>query len=168
MISSVASSLPTIQIAPDMAIELDLRVEAQDWRSVETLDHLCQTALDAAAVLKTTSGEVSVLLTDDAEMQSLNAAWRGKDQPTDVLSFPADPMDAPFLGDIAVGAGIAARDAEVQGKRLSDHLRHLLIHGFLHLLGHDHEEDTQAVEMETLERQALASLGLPDPYRFRI
>lgn len=168
MISLVASSMPMIQIVPDMTIELDLRVEVPDWRSIETLDHLCQTALDAAAALETASGEVSLLLTDDAEMQSLNAAWRGKDKPTDVLSFPADPIDAPFLGDIAVGAGIATRDAETQGKPLSDHLRHLVIHGFLHLLGHDHEEDTQAVEMEALERQALASLGLPDPYRFRI
>ncbi len=167
MISLAGLLMPTIPTAGNMTIELDLRVEAEGWQSIDGLTCLCQKALEAAAKLETVVGEVSLLLTDDVEMQTLNSAWRGKDAPTDVLSFPADPMDAPFLGDIAVGIGIAARDAETQGKTLADHLRHLVIHGFLHLVGHDHEEDTQAVEMEALERQALATLGVPDPYRSR-
>ena len=148
-------------------IKIDLRVESDAWDALENLEQLCRSAFEAAAKLKNIGGEVSLLLTDDAQMQVLNTDWRGKPKPTDVLSFPADPMDAPFLGDIAVGVGVATRDAQAQSKPLTAHLQHLLIHGLLHLAGHDHEDDTEAVEMEELERQALASLGVPDPYRSR-
>lgn len=147
-------------------IELDLRVEAPAWtEAVAQLEAVCQRALEAGAAVGAVAGEVSVLLTDDGEIQALNRDWRGKDKPTDVLSFEADPMDRPFLGDIAVSIGVAGRDAESRDLALGQHLSHLLIHGYLHLIGHDHIADTDAMKMESLEVRALASLGWPDPYR---
>ena len=121
-------------------------------------------ALEAGATQMTTAGEVSVLLTGNEEVRILNRDWRGKDTPTDVLSFPSDPMDRPFLGDIAVAYGVTNSDAQARDIPLEQHLSHLLIHGLLHLLGHDHKDDTEASEMEALEVAALASLGWPDPY----
>ncbi len=146
-------------------IELDLRVANESWEKlIPDLQTVCETALAAAADQKAAAGNVSVLLTGNDEIQALNRDWRGKDAPTDVLSFPADAMDKPFLGDIAVALGVTLGDAETRGLSLPQHLSHLLIHGLLHLLGHDHKDDTEAVEMEALEIAALASLGWPDPY----
>lgn len=150
---------------PVKMIELDLRVETEDWgAAIAELEQVCLRALNAGAEAGGLSGQVSVLLTDDAEIQTLNRDWRGKDKPTDVLSFEADEMDKPFLGDIAVSIGVSSRDATARGIELAQHLSHLLIHGLLHLAGHDHIEDTDAAKMEALEVQALASLGWPDPY----
>lgn len=146
-------------------ITLDLRIEAEAWsEAVSEIEETCKAALNAGANTAGASGEVSVLLTADAEIQTLNRDWRSKDKPTDVLSFPADPVDKPFLGDIAVSYGVSAGDARTRGIPLDQHLSHLLIHGLLHLLGHDHINDTEAAEMEALEVAALASLGWPDPY----
>jgi probable rRNA maturation factor len=148
-----------------MTVILDLRVEADGWTAaIPSLDSVCDRALAAACSLTGKSGEIALLLTDDEEMHQLNRDWRGKDKPTDVLSFPADPMEAPFLGDIAIGLGVAGRDAESRAITLRDHLSHLVIHGYLHLLGHDHMEDTEARQMEDMERRALATLGIADPY----
>ena len=147
-------------------IELDLRIAAEDWSSaIPNLTETCQRALDAGATQMATEGEVSLLLTDDAEIQTLNRDWRDKDKPTDVLSFPSTEMDRPFLGDIAVSLGVTRTDAEIKQIALDQHLSHLIIHGLLHLLGHDHNDDTEAAEMERLEIAALASLGWPDPYK---
>ena len=147
-------------------IELDLRVAEPAWtEALPALTDICQTALNAGAVQQTATGEVSLLLTNDDEIQALNRDWRGKDEPTDVLSFPADPVDAPFLGDIAISLGVTQKDAAAREIALDQHLSHLLIHGYLHLLGHDHKDDTEAAEMESLEIAALASLGWPDPYK---
>ena len=147
-------------------IELDLRIEDDAWSErVPELTQVCQTALNAGAAQMQATGEVSVLLTDDTEIQTLNRDWRGKDTPTDVLSFPASEVDAPFLGDIAVSLGVTRKDAEARDSGLDQHLSHLLIHGLMHLLGHDHKDDTEAAEMESLEIAALASLGWPDPYK---
>ena len=147
-------------------IELDLRIEDDAWSErVPELTQVCQTALNAGAAQMQATGEVSVLLTDDTEIQTLNRDWRGKDTPTDVLSFPASEVDAPFLGDIAVSLGVTRKDAKVRDIGLDQHLSHLLIHGLMHLLGHDHKDDTEAAEMESLEIAALASLGWPDPYK---
>ena len=147
-------------------IELDLRIADKLWTDViADLTDVCQAALEAGASQKQASGEVSLLLTIDAEIQTLNRDWRGKDKPTDVLSFPASELDAPFLGDIAVSLGVTQMDAEARGISLDQHLSHLLIHGLMHLLGHDHKDDTEAAEMEALEIAALASLGWPDPYK---
>lgn len=146
-------------------VDLDLRVAEPEWAaSLSDLEAICQRALEAGAAQKVAKGDVAVLLTNNAEIQSLNRDWRGKDTPTDVLSFPADPMDEPFLGDIAVALGVTQEDAKTRNIGLDQHLSHLLIHGLLHLLGHDHKDDTEAAEMEALEIAALASLGWPDPY----
>ncbi len=146
-------------------VDLDLRVAAPEWaKTLPDLEAICQRALEAGAAQKSARGEVAILLTNNAEIQDLNRDWRGKDKPTDVLSFPADPMDEPFLGDIAVAIGVTQEDAKTRDIGLDQHLSHLLIHGLLHLLGHDHKDDTEAAEMEALEIAALASLGWPDPY----
>jgi len=146
-------------------ISLDLRIASADWdTALPNLTDLCQNALDAAARQENAAGEVSVLLTDNAEIQALNRDWRSKDKPTDVLSFPASELDRPFLGDIAVSFGVTKANAESRQIELGQHLSHLLVHGLLHLLGHDHKDDTEAAEMERLEIAALASLGWPDPY----
>ena len=108
--------------------------------------------------------EITVLLTDDKTIQDLNARFRGKDKPTNVLSFPAAESAAPHLGDIALAFGVCAAEAEAQGKPLAHHLMHLTVHGVLHLLGYDHEADAEAEEMEGMERAILATLGVPDPY----
>lgn len=150
---------------PTAMVDLDLRIAAPEWADrLPDLEAICQRALEAGAIQKATDGEVAVLLTHNAEIQVLNRDWRGKDKPTDVLSFPADPMDKPFLGDIAVAIGVTQDDAKTRNIELDQHLSHLLIHGLLHLLGHDHKDDTEAAEMEALEIAALASLGWPDPY----
>lgn len=145
-------------------ITLDLNVQNDAWRSLPALEDLVRTALNAAEHQTQKPGEVSVLLTSNAEMQRLNQQFRGKDKPTDVLSFPADGMDAPFLGDIALGYEVCAQDAATTGKSMPHHLTHLIIHGYLHLLGFDHINDADAEEMESLERLVLASLGIADPY----
>jgi len=147
-------------------IDLDLRVADEAWAgALPNIKIIAEKALAAGAEQMSATGEVSVLLTDNAEIQVLNRDWRDKDRPTDVLSFPADPMDRPFLGDIAVASGVAQSDAAARKIALDQHLSHLLIHGLLHLLGHDHIDDTEAAEMEAMEVAALASLGWPDPYR---
>lgn len=145
-------------------IDIDLKVDEPRWNELADLEKHISDALHAAEAVAGQAGEVSLLLTNDPAMLALNAQFRGKDKPTDVLSFPADAMDAPFLGDIAVGYQISRGDAEKQGKALCDHLAHLIIHGYLHLIGHDHMEDTDAEQMELLEKRALASLGIADPY----
>lgn len=151
-------------------LSCDIRVEATDWSgALDDIEPLSWRALEAAAAATGASGEVSVLFTDDAEMRSLNAQWRGRDKPTDVLSFPSDGPDIPgepvFLGDIALGFETTRHDADTMGRPLDAHVSHLLVHGFLHLLGHDHIEDEDAAMMEPLEISILAGLGWPDPYQ---
>lgn len=148
------------------AIHLDLRVSEPAWRAAGNVQTVCQQAVAAGAAVALTDlhGEVAVLLTDDEEMRALNRDWRGKDRATDVLSFPADASDTGFLGDIALGYGVCARDAEAMGLPLAGHLSHLIVHGLLHLAGHDHEGDEDAHIMQALEVKALARLGLHDPY----
>jgi probable rRNA maturation factor len=120
--------------------------------------------------------ELSILFTDDTRMQALNKAWCGKEKPTNVLSFPharapssraesssgASPPQ--LLGDVILSAETVAREAALADKPLEDHMAHLIIHGLLHLLGFNHEEEEEAEIMEQLERVALGELGIPDPY----
>lgn len=148
------------------AIFLDLRIAEPAWRAIDQLDAVCARALEAgrAEAGPHCRGEVAVLLTDDGEMQALNRDWRGRDVATDVLAFPADKADDGFLGDIALGHGVCARDAAEAGRALEAHLAHLLIHGLLHLIGHDHIEEEAARTMQAVEIKALERLGLPDPY----
>ena len=111
--------------------------------------------------------EVSVLLTDDAHQQVLNREWRGIDKPTNVLSFPALEQDAPIeglLGDLSFARETVEREAAEMQLATRDHFVHLVVHGVLHLLGHDHQEEDEAVAMENLETEILAGLGIADPY----
>lgn len=120
--------------------------------------------------------EVAVRLTDDAEVQGLNAQYRGKDKPTNVLSFPMvqpDLIEAlsagddgeTLLGDIVLAGETVVSEAAAKALSPADHAAHLIVHGLLHLLGYDHEGDAQGTAMEAIETAALARLGLPDPYR---
>lgn len=112
-------------------------------------------------------GSVTLVVDDDERIRRLNKLWRGADRPTNVLSFPSpavQPGPARYIGDIAISHETAAREAEAEGKTLADHIAHLSVHGFLHLLGYDHVTDADATKMERLERAILARLGVADPY----
>ena len=166
-------------------IEVEAVVEDQRWSALGDLDALARRAAEAAmsvaardaatevaAGAPTERAEIAVLFADDDALRHLNRTWRGKDQPTNVLSFPAAvPGGAPadsggrHLGDVALGYETVLREAEADGKSLADHVTHLIVHGTLHLLGQDHEAEAEAEIMEALERQALARLGVQDPYR---
>ena len=147
-----------------------IEVEIEDAAWTAALPDAAAVAERAAtAALGTVTGDVVVLLTDDATVRDLNARFRDRDRPTNVLSFPAAEMTvpgpAPHLGDLVLAFGVCAAEAEAQGKALADHLSHLTVHGVLHLLGRDHEADAEAEAMEGEERSILASLGVADPYR---
>lgn len=142
-------------------LEVDILAGSPMWRGHEEgLAH----ALAAAARHEEKKGVVSLLLGDDSAVSALNKQWRGKEGPTNVLSFPAPRIDPEFLGDIALAAETIAAEAEFQGKRFEHHAAHLAVHGFLHLLGYDHEKPDEAEAMELRERAILASLGIDDPY----
>ncbi len=165
-------------------IEFDLQIACPGWPDETALDTLLSKSLtaweahladhpEAAGELPLGLGdgmEVSFLFTSDAAVQQLNAQWRNKDKPTNVLSFAANdgvPRQAwsALLGDVVFALETVQREAQEQEKTFEAHLTHLVIHGFLHLLGHDHLEDAEANEMEALERNILAELGIADPYR---
>ena len=150
----------------------DILVTADCWQAEPEASSLVQRAIEAAAQQAAASAEgaeVAIVLTDDSGIRTLNRDWRGIDKPTNVLSFPA--VHAPaggstprMLGDIAIAYEITRREAESENKPFAHHLSHLAVHGFLHLVGYDHETDADAERMESLERIILASLGVPDPY----
>jgi probable rRNA maturation factor len=156
----------------------DVLVVAECWQAEPDAESVIQRAIAAAAQM-TDAGdgeaELAVMLTDDAGIRTLNLNWRGIDKPTNVLSFPAlpptgggGPDDAPrMLGDIAIAYETARREADDEQKPFDHHLSHLAVHGFLHLMGYDHEKDDEAETMETLEQEILAQLGIPDPYAER-
>lgn len=142
-------------------IGIELQVEEAAW--FERLPDIERLLEDAAAAVEVDGG-ADVLLTTDEGVRKLNARFLGKDRPTNVLSFPAPPNPFGQLGDVALALGVCEQEAREQGKPLADHVRHLLVHGLLHLLGYDHQADAEAEEMEGLERAVLARLGVPDPY----
>ena len=142
----------------------EVEVEDEAWREVADVEALVTSAA-GAALGDRTSGDLIVLLTGDRSVRDLNARFRGKDASTNVLSFPAPATARPHLGDIALAHGVCADEAAAQGKRLADHLAHLVVHGVLHLLGYDHQADAPAEAMEAMERHILADLGVADPYR---
>lgn len=153
---------------PELAVEV--AVETGGWaETLEEPERFCAHVLAAAAGDAPAPGAVSVLLAADDAIRDLNARFRGKDKPTNVLSFPSPAAGPPgelrFYGDIALALETVRREAHVQGKTLDGHVAHLLVHGFLHLIGHDHQNDAEAERMETRERAILATLGYPDPYR---
>lgn len=151
------------------SLEIDVIVEADAWNTHDAED-IVRKAIAAATAFENSSGDVAVMLTDDVTIQQLNAQWRGMDKPTNVLSFPASDVTAAqdgHLGDIAIAYETVAREAEAEDKAFSDHLAHLAIHGYLHLIGFDHENDDDALRMESLETRILSSLAIADPYADR-
>jgi probable rRNA maturation factor len=164
------------------APELEVIVASDLWRGRRTAKAVVKKAVLAAAeAISTPSAELAIVLSDDSAIRALNRDWRGKNAPTNVLSFPAAPNEparpaaprrggrkfhksSPYIGDIIIAYQTTAREAVAEGKPFNHHLAHLAIHGFLHLLGYDHENDRDAEEMENLERRILERLAVPDPY----
>lgn len=153
----------------------------QDWEALAARAARAALSLSAQGEMLTSPAtiEISIRLTDDDEVRTLNAQYRQKDKPTNVLSFPMiqpDLLDTVttnsddgevLLGDIVLAHGVCAREAEERGISLDDHATHLIVHGTLHLLGYDHLGEDEAEAMEAIETDALASLGLADPYLIR-
>ncbi|MEO1700693.1 MAG: rRNA maturation RNase YbeY [Pseudomonadota bacterium] len=155
-----------------MGVNIDISVEGDFWGDVSDWEELVSQAVNATCrhlELQSHQSELSILLTHDTVIRHLNEQWRDKDKPTNVLSFPAVPggekcILPPLLGDIVLAFETIEREAQISGKQLAHHVSHLIIHGFLHLLGYDHDSDTDAQEMETTEGVILAQLGIDDPY----
>ncbi len=154
-----------------MTIDIDISIESEKWTSIE-LESLVNRAVKAAQaeanVALAPFAELSLLFCDDARIRELNSEWRGMDKATNVLSFPAsEPAHlsrSPLLGDIAIAFETVERESKDEEKTLTDHVSHMVVHGFLHLVGYDHEIESEAEEMEDAERRALARLGIADPY----
>ena len=156
----------------------EVLVVADCWQSEPGAESVIQRAIAAAAEAvdeDVADSEIAVMLTDDSGIRALNSNWRGLDKPTNVLSFPAlqsegewKPGDPPrMLGDIAIAYETLRREADEEQKLFDHHLSHLAVHGFLHLIGYDHENDSDAEVMEALEQDVLARLGIPNPYADR-
>lgn len=154
------------------ALDIDVSVEAGDWPPEAELESLAGRAATAVLTelgIAGSASELSLLFTDDAHIRALNAEWRGKDKATNVLSFPAFPVEPgdalpPMLGDIVLAAETVRAESALESKSFDHHLTHLVVHGLLHLLGYDHETEDDAEEMEALERRILARLAIADPY----
>jgi len=160
-------------------LDIQSAIEAGNWPDETALEALAARVLEhAAAHIAGKEGqpfpdapvEISLVFTGDADIRGVNAAWRGQDKPTNVLSFPAFPLvpggrPGPMLGDIVLAEETLRREALDLGIAFDDHLTHLLVHGFLHLFGYDHMTEEEAAVMEGLETRILAELGLADPYR---
>lgn len=159
---------------PPDPLSIDVIVESPLWTAHGDAEAVVRRALgEAATVLSTRPAELAIVLTDDSAIRALNREWREIDKPTNVLSFPvqqppaaADGPSAPpiLLGDIVIAFETTMQEARSESRRFEDHLAHLAVHGFLHLLGQDHDNDRDAEAMEGLERAILARLGIPDPY----
>lgn len=184
-------ALPSSRRGKEAWGTVDIVAESTLWDNEPTAETVVRRAIAAAgsAARPDAGGEVSVVLTDDAAIRDLNRTWRNIDKPTNVLSFPVQPVPAqdrrlpsqggressaqaasmghPLLGDIVIAYETVAREADGEGKRFCDHLAHLAVHGLLHLLGYDHDSDHAADEMERLETRILAQLDVPDPYLTR-
>jgi probable rRNA maturation factor len=164
---------------PSFALPItEVLVVAECWQTEPDAEAIIQRAVAVAVEIADAGlgeAELAVMLTDDAGIRTLNCNWRGIDKPTNVLSFPAlpptgpsGPDDAPrMLGDIAIAYETTRKEADDEQKPFDHHLSHLAVHGFLHLIGYDHETDGDAETMETLEQEILAQLGIPDPYADR-
>ena len=155
------------------ALAVDVVVDSALWKAQRGVDPMLRRAVVAAAsAVSTIDGELAIVLTDDAAIRALNRDWRGQDEPTNVLSFPAKAPRATrsarrMLGDIVIAYETAAREAEAEDKPLVHHVAHLAVHGFLHLVGYDHAAKEEADAMEGLEVAILARLDIPNPYLMR-
>jgi probable rRNA maturation factor len=155
---------------PRATLAIEILHHGNAWADSKIDDALVERAARAAfaeAAPQTAAPyDLTIVLTDDAEMAELNATWRGKDGPTNVLSFPAgDDVGEPGpLGDVVIAFETARREADDENTAFADHVSHLVVHGVLHLLGLDHMQDAEAERMEALETHALATIGIADPY----
>lgn len=154
-----------------MTLSVDVIVNAPVWdEALPDLSNLAERAVKESLALSgarlAPDCELCVAFCDDAEIRALNAAWRDQDKPTNVLSFPTPGQlsQKPLLGDIAIAYETVAREAAEQRKTLPDHTAHMIIHGFLHLIGYDHVTQGEAEAMEALERRVALALGISDPY----
>lgn len=153
----------------ELELQLDVQLAVEKENDLPTEDQLIQWA--TTALLKRTEHEepeLTIRIVDEAESQELNHEYRGKDKPTNVLSFPFEApahVPIPLLGDLIVCKQVVEREAIEQEKTLTAHWAHMIIHGCLHLLGYDHIEDEEAEEMEGIERVVMAELGFEDPYK---
>jgi probable rRNA maturation factor len=149
-------------------LEVDVVRHDGDWDEVsdQMLAKAARAALAEASALPAGDYELTILLTGDEEMRALSRTWRGKDAPTNVLSFPvSDALSGPgLLGDVVLAYETIHNEAGERNLALADHASHLVVHGVLHLVGFDHADDVEAERMEAFERKALASLGIADPY----
>ncbi|HEY2137108.1 MAG TPA: rRNA maturation RNase YbeY [Xanthobacteraceae bacterium] len=155
---------------------IDVVIASRRWNKAPSAATLVRRTIAAAAPARARNAEVSVILTNDRAICDLNRRWRGQDKPTNVLSFPAPKRTgratrtggAPrHLGDIVIAYETVASEARAERKPFDHHLAHLAVHGFLHLLGYDHESHQEAEAMERRERTILVRLGVPDPYAAR-
>ena len=164
-------------MAPSILPMTEVLVVADCWQTEPDAEAVIHRAIEAAAGIADADvgdAELAIMLTDDKGIRTLNSNWRGIDKPTNVLAFPAlqpaagAPEDAPrMLGDIAIAYQTTRKEADDEQKPFDHHLSHLAVHGFLHLIGYDHEKDDDAEAMESLEQEILAQLGIPDPYADR-
>ena len=158
---------------PAAAPRVEVIVRSPRWARRPRAKAIVRTAISAAATAASTPPvELAIVLGDDSAIRALNRRWRGKNAPTNVLSFPAAGTgkhgpSPPYIGDVIIAYETTAREAAAEGKRFDHHLAHLAIHGFLHLLGYDHIRVRDAAKMERLERRVLARLSVPDPYALR-
>jgi len=153
-------------------LQIDIQTQSRLWDAQPLAAQTVREAISAAAsMLSTAGGEVSILLTNDSVIRDLNRDWRGIDKPTNVLSFPASDLrpagEARSLGDIIIAFETLERECDDENRIFLHHLAHLTVHGFLHLIGYDHQTDVQAEEMEGLESKIMKRLDLPDPYSAR-
>jgi probable rRNA maturation factor len=149
-------------------VRIAIRVESDLWKRKREITTAARRAIvKANAVVARSPCELSVLLTDDATIRTLNCDWRNVDAPTNVLSFPAPGAggDRPFIGDLVLAYETIAAEARAERKPFAHHFAHLCVHGFLHLLGYDHLRKQEAEVMEETERDILRRLRIPDPYR---
>ncbi len=142
---------------------IDVVVADRNWRKPGLAEQLKRAA--ALALRLEAKGSLTLLLTGDEQLKTLNRTFRGKNKPTNVLSFPS--AEPGYLGDVALAYGVTAREAKAAGKRIADHATHLVVHGVLHLAGYDHETARDAEIMEPLEVKILGRLGISDPYAAR-
>ncbi len=147
---------------------IDLQIATENSADLPTEQQIQQWA-NAAVRAENVEPEITVRIVDEAESHQLNLTYRGKDKPTNVLSFPfegPDEVELPLLGDLVICRQVVEREAQEQSKPLTAHWAHMVVHGSLHLLGYDHIEEDEAEEMESLESQIMRSLGFADPYLF--
>ena len=152
------------------ALKIEVLVASGRWKYDEKIRSIVRRAVArAAATLSTTGTELAIVLTDDSAIRVLNRDWRGIDAATNVLSFPAKSARGSRLGqplgDIVLAYETIAREARDGGKPFAHHVAHLAVHGFLHLIGYDHEREEDAATMERAESDILRQLAIPDPYR---